>query len=123
MAFATSSAVQSSTNQTQATEHTMHGGDAAMLLMGALAGAAMTKEAKRQYRALTRKMAWKALGQKFKGLFKKEFRLDDEIAGMPAWLFIVLVVGGAAIGLWLFGLLGFLVLLGLGVIIYLLIND
>lgn len=99
-------------------------GDAALLLMGALAGATMSKEAKKQYKALTRKLAWKALTQKVKGLFSKSHRQQgDTIAGMEPWLFILIVVAAAAIGVALFGLWGFIVILLLGAIVYLLLRQ
>ncbi len=100
------------------------GGDAAVLLMGALAGATLSKEAKKQYKALSRKLAWTALGLKIKGAFSKKHRQQGEqIAGMDMWLFILLVVAAAAIGVWLFGLWGFIVILLLAAIIYLLLRQ
>ncbi len=99
-------------------------GDAALLLMGALAGATLSKEAKKQYRALSRKLALQALGQKIKGVFNKKFRKQGEqIAGMETWLFILLVVLAAALGVALFGLWGFIVILLLAAIIYLLLRQ
>lgn len=99
-------------------------GDAAILLMGALAGATLTKEAKKQYKALSRKLAFQALGLKVKGLFNKKYRRQGEqIAGMELWLFILLVVAAAAIGVALFGLWGFIVILLLAAIIYLLLKQ
>jgi len=99
-------------------------GEIALLMMGLVAGASMTKAARKQYRALTRKMAWQALGFKLKSLFgKKDFGEDQTVAGMPLWLFIVVAVGAAALGLWLFGLMGFLLLLALAAIIYLLVKK
>jgi hypothetical protein len=123
MALSTTSSVQSTATPAPADQSVLTS-DAAMLLMGALAGAAMTKATRKQYRALSRKMAWQALGLRFKSLFgKKNNDIPAEIAGMPSWLFLVLVVAAAAIGIWLFGLLGFLIVLGLGVIIYLLLQK
>jgi hypothetical protein len=99
-------------------------GDAAVLLMGALAGATLSKEAKKQYRALSRKLAWQALGIKVKGVFNKKYRQQGEqVAGMELWLFILLVVAAAAIGVALFGLWGFIVILLLAAIIYLLLKQ
>ncbi|HMP92828.1 MAG TPA: hypothetical protein PKD90_08150 [Phnomibacter sp.] len=121
MAFVTTTQAAEAlpTPQSQSTP----GADASLLLMGALAGAALSKEAQKQSRKMMRKLAWKALGDKLKGMFSKKHRRESEIAGMPLWLFLLLVIAAAAIGLWLFGLLGFLILLGLGAIIYLLLNS
>jgi hypothetical protein len=106
------------------TSPAVSGSDAAILLMGALAGATLSKEAKKQYRALRNKLAWQALGLKIKGAFSKKHRhKGDQIAGMDMWLFILLVVAAAAIGVWLFGLWGFIVILLLAAIIYLLLRQ
>jgi len=95
------------------------GGADALILMAALAGAATTKAARKQYRKAMRKMAWSALGYKFKSMLNFK---GGTTAGMPTWLFFVLAIALAAIGIWLFGLLGFLIVLGLAVIIYLLLK-
>jgi hypothetical protein len=97
--------------------------DVMLLMMGALAGAGMSKAALRQYRQLRRKIVWQALSQKFKSVFSKQHRLGDTVAGMDMWLFILLAVVAAALGVWLFGLFGFLVILGLATIIYLLLRK
>ncbi|MCU0334229.1 MAG: hypothetical protein MUF62_04160 [Chitinophagaceae bacterium] len=97
--------------------------DVMLLMMGAVAGASMSKAARRQYRQLRRKLVWQALGQKFKSMFSKKHRFGDTVAGMDMWLFILLAVVAAAIGVWLFGLFGFLVILGLATIIYLLLRN
>lgn len=123
MAFSTSS-VQQSNAAPALPAATSATGDASMMLLGALAGVAMTKEARRQYKALSRKMAWQALGLKFKGIFNKKYRaIDDKIGGIDSWLFILLVVAAAALGIALFGIWGFIVILALGAIIYLLLQQ
>lgn len=97
--------------------------DAVLLLMGALAGATISKAARRQYRQLRRRLVWQALGQRLAAMFGKKRGAADTIAGMDAWLFILLVVVAAALGVWLFGLLAFLVILGLAAVIYLLLRG
>jgi len=99
--------------------------DAAVLMVAALAGASMTKAARRQYRKMTRKMAWKAMGHKLKsGLgFKTSGDVPDTVMGLNFWVFLAIVVGAIIIGTILFGVTGFLILLGIGIIIYLLLND
>ena len=121
MAFATTTTTQSSTPPTAAS-NPVSGGDAAVLLMGALAGASMTKQAKRQYRAMTRKMAWQQLGMSFKGLFSKKYR-QKKVAGLSPLAFWLIVAGVALLGILLFGFWGFLVIAALGTIIYLLIKK
>lgn len=121
MAFVTSTTALPAQPAQPAQSNNLTGGDAALLLMGALAGATMTRSMRRQYRALNRKMVMKAIGLSFASLFNKKLRRDT-VAGMPTWLFILLVIAAAAIGLWLFGLLGFLVLIALAIIIYLLLR-
>ena len=96
-------------------------GEAALLLTAALAGASMSKSARRQYRALTRKMAWKALGDKLKGLFSRQ--KADQIFGLEPLVFWLLVAAVALLGILLFGFWGFLVIAALGVIIYLLLKQ
>jgi hypothetical protein len=121
MAFATTTTTQASvpvpTNST-----TVSGGDAALLLMGALAGASMSKQARRQYRAMTRKMAWQQLGMSFKGLFNKKYR-QEKIGGLSPLAFWLIVAGVSLLGILLFGFWGFLVIAALGLIIYLLIKK
>lgn len=97
-------------------------GEAALLLTAALAGASMSKSARRQYRALTRKMAWKALGNKIKGMFSRQQRAD-QIFGLEPLVFWLLVAAVALLGILLFGFWGFLVIAALGVIIYLLLKQ
>jgi hypothetical protein len=123
MALVTTISHQAVTSESNA-QSMLANGDAAILLMGALAGATLSKEAKKQYKSLSRKLAWQALGLKFKGLFNKKYRQQGEqIAGMELWLFILLVVAAAAIGVALFGLWGFIVILLLAAIIYLLLKQ
>lgn len=99
------------------------GGDAALLLMGGLAGAALTREAAKKYRSLSRKLAWTAFKSKIKSLFAPKNPLKGEkIAGMEPWLFLLLAVAGAAIGVAIFGLWGFIVMAGLAAVIYLLLE-
>jgi hypothetical protein len=81
----------------------------------------MSKSARRQYRALTRKMAWKALGDKLKGLFSRQ--RADQIFGLEPLVFWLLVAAVALLGILLFGFWGFLVIAALGVIIYLLLKQ
>jgi hypothetical protein len=121
MAMVTIKSTEAQQNQLQ-TETTLHTyGDAALLLMGALAGASMSKSATKQFRKMKRKMTWQALGMKFKSMFGK--KQQEQIMGMDAWLFVLLVLAVAALGFWAFGVWGFLVLLGLGAIIYLLLKN
>lgn len=123
MALVTTISHQAVTSESNAQSMPANG-DAAILLMGALAGATLSKEAKRQYKSLSRKLAWQAMGLKVKGLFNKKYRQQGEqIAGMELWLFILLVVAAAAIGVALFGLWGFIVILLLAAIIYLLLKQ
>lgn len=98
---------------------------AAVLMMTALAGASMTKAARRQYRKMTRKMAWKAMGYKIKsGLgFKTSGDVPDTVMGMNFWVFMAVAVGAVILGTILFGVTGFLILLGIAIIIYLLLNG
>jgi hypothetical protein len=99
--------------------------DVAILLMGALAGASMTKTARRQYRKMMRKATWKMLGYKMKAAlgFKSSNNVPETVWGMNFWLFLALVIVGVAIGTWLFGLAGFLILTGIAAIILLLLKD
>ena len=99
-------------------------GDVAVLLMGALAGATLSTSTKKQFKVLTRKLAWQGLGLKVKGVFNKKYRQQGEhVAGMDMWLFILLVVAAAALGVALFGLWGFIVILLLAAIVYLLLKQ
>lgn len=123
MAFVTTTTTTQAESSQAAEAQQNLSADAALLLMGALAGASMTKAARKEYRKLQRKMAWKALGLKFKSMFSRKHQASDQIFGMDAWLFILLVLAGAAIGFAIFGVWGFLVLLGLGAIIYLLLRN
>jgi hypothetical protein len=121
MAFVTTTTTQASV-PAPANSSTVSGGDAALLLMGALAGASMSKQARRQYRAMTRKMAWQQLGMSFKGLFNKKYR-QEKIGGLSPLAFWLIVAGVSLLGILLFGFWGFLVIAALGLIIYLLIKK
>lgn len=103
----------------------MSSSDAAVLMMAALAGVSMTKTARRQYRKMTRKMAWKAMGQKIKaGLgFKTSGDIPETVMGMNFWVFLAVAVGAVILGTVIFGITGFLILLGIAIIIYLLLNG
>ncbi len=105
-----------STSQTYAPEM-------GLLLAGALAGTAMSRSARKQYRKMTRKATWKLLGMKVKSMlgFKKD--VPDTVMGLDFWVFLLLVILGVALGAALFGLTGFLILLGIAVIIYLLLQG
>jgi len=97
--------------------------DAAVLMMTALAGASMTKAARKQYRKIVRKATWKALGYKMKATLGFKQDVPDTVMGLNFWVFIAIVVGAVILGTILFGITGFLILLGIGIIIYLLLND
>ncbi|MCA0382509.1 MAG: hypothetical protein LCH58_10125 [Bacteroidetes bacterium] len=92
----------------------------AILMTAAFAGTAMSKRMRKQYRSMMRKAFWMAAKQKLNRLFRNK---QDQIAGMAPWLFILLVVAAAAIGVALFGLWGFIVILALAAIIYLLLKQ
>ncbi len=95
----------------------------AILMAGAFAGVAMTKAARKQYRKLVRKAMWKAMGMKLKSFFSFKKQDPDTVMGLNFFVFLLLVVLGVAIGAAIFGLTGFLILLGLAIIIYLLLRD
>lgn len=95
----------------------------AVLMAGTFAGVAMTKTARKQYRRLVRKAMWKAMGMKLKAAFSFKKKQDETVMGLNFFVFLLLVVLGVAIGAAIFGLTGFLILLGLAVIIYLLLRD
>jgi fatty acid desaturase len=97
-------------------------GDAGILLAAALVGSLSARAAKKQYRKALRKAAWQALRNRVLSLFSGKKRRDT-IFGLEAWLFFVLVLVAAALGVALFGFWGFLVLVALGVIIYLLLKQ
>ncbi len=97
--------------------------DAAVLMMTALAGASMTKAARKQYRKMVRKATWKALGYKMKATLGFRQDVPETVMGLNFWVFIAIVVGAVILGTILFGITGFLILLGIGIIIYLLLND
>ena len=103
-------------------ESSFTGGDAALLLMGAMAGATMTKAAKKQYAAMPRNMARQQLGMQFKGLFSKKYR-KDSVMGLSPLVFWLLVAAVGLLGILVFGLWGFLVIAALGLILYLLIKK
>jgi hypothetical protein len=108
-----------------ASQPTLNSSDAAVLMVAALAGASMTKAARRQYRKMTRKMAWQAMGYKIKsGLgFKTSGDIPDTVMGMNFWVFLAVAVGAVILGTVIFGITGFLILLGIAIIIYLLLNS
>lgn len=97
--------------------------DAAVLMMTALAGASMTKAARRQYRKMVRNAAWKAMGYKMKAALGFKQNVPETVMGLDFWVFLAIVVGAVILGTILFGITGFLILLGIGIIIYLLLND
>jgi hypothetical protein len=92
-------------------------------MMTALAGASMTKAARRQYRKMVRKATWKALGYKMKATLGFKQDVPETVMGLNFWVFIAIVVGAVILGTILFGITGFLILLGIGIIIYLLLNE
>ena len=104
---------------TQPSSNNLPSSGDALLLVAAFAGAATTKAARKQYRKAMRKMAWSSLT----GKFRKQNSYEQRVGKWPLWAFILIVALLAAIGVWLFGFLGFIIILGLGVIIYLLVND
>lgn len=89
-------------------------------MTAAFAGTAMSKSMRKQYRSMMRKGFWLAAKQKFKSLFSKQ---QDQVAGLEPWLFILIVVAAAIIGVALFGLWGFIVMLALAAILYLLLKQ
>lgn len=99
--------------------------DAAILLMSALAGAAMTKTARRQYRKMARKATWKLLGYKMKAAlgFRRSNEVPETVFGMSFWLFLGIIIVAVALGTWLFGLAGFLILVAIAAIILFLLRD
>lgn len=92
----------------------------AILMTAAFAGTAMSKSMRKQYRSMMRKGFWLAAKQKFKSLFGKQ---EDQVAGLEPWLFILIVVAAAIIGVALFGWWGFIVMLALAAILYLLLKQ
>lgn len=92
---------------------------AGLALLAAITGVAVTKSGRKAMRKAIRQLAWKNMKLSIKNLFTKGKR----IAGMDDWLFLLLVIALAAIGVWLFGLWGFLVILLLGLILYLLLRN
>lgn len=118
-AYTTMTTTQAGTNATApAKEFTSPA--LAILMMAAFAGTAMSKSMRKQYRSMMRKAFWIAAKQKVNRLFGNK---QDQIAGLEPWLFILLVVAAAAIGVALFGLWGFIVILALAAIIYLLLKQ
>lgn len=97
--------------------------DAAVLMMTALAGVSMTKAARKQYRKMVRNAAWKAMVYKMKAALGFKKNVPETVMGLDFWVFLAIVVGAVILGTILFGITGFLILLGIGIIIYLLLND
>jgi len=123
MSLATHSTLQPVQAKTQ-TEAFLPGSETmALLLAGAFAGVAITKAARKQYRKFTRKALWKTMGMKLKSFFSFKKQDPDTVMGLNFFVFLLLVVLGVAIGAALFGLTGFLLLVGLAIIIYLLLRD
>ena len=120
MAAFTTMATTESTPSTPASASGISSAEVGMLMMAAFAGTAMSKSMRKQYRSMMRQAFWQAAKQKVKGLFGKN---NNQVAGMESWLFILLVVAAAAIGVALFGLWGFIVILALAAIIYLLLKQ
>ncbi len=89
-----------------------------LALLAAIAGVAVTKSGRKAMNKMVRQFAWQNLKLSVKNLFTK----GQRVAGMEDWLFILLVIALAAIGVWLFGLTGFLVILLLGALLYLLLR-
>lgn len=118
-AYTTMTTAQESTSA-MAPSAAFSSAEMAMLMMAAFAGTAMSKSMRKQYRSMMRKAFWMAAKQKLNRLFGHK---QDQIAGMEPWLFILLVVAAAAIGVALFGLWGFIVILALAAIIYLLLKQ
>lgn len=98
-------------------------GEAALVLGGALAAATLTRASRKQYRKMVRKATWKMAVLKIKSLFGGKSNVPDEVMGLNFWVFVGLVALAAILGTAFFGLTGFLILLGLAVIIYLLTQD
>jgi hypothetical protein len=106
-----------------AAEPALSTSDAAALLTIALAGAAATKASKRYYRKMARKAAWKMMGMKMKAALGFKQDVPDTVMGLNFWLFLGIVVAASILGVVLFGVLGFIIVLGIAFIIYLLLND
>jgi hypothetical protein len=124
MALSYTSATQQPVEASGAAQHALPTSEMALLMTAALAGASMTKAAKKQYRKMARKAAFTMVGYKIKRMFGfKAPDVPDTIFGMNFWLFLGIVVVAAAFGAWLFGFWAFLVLVALGFIIYLLVKD
>lgn len=124
MALSYTSATEQPVEASVASQPALPSSELALLMMGAMAGAAMTKAARKEYRKMARKTTWKMVGYKMKRMLGfKAPDVPDTIFGMNFWLFFGIVVVGAAFGAWLFGFWAFLVLIALGLIIYLLVKD
>lgn len=107
-------------------QHIVQTAEVTMLMTAALAGASVSKAARKQYRKIARKAALVLAGYKIKRLlgFKKQSAdVPDEILGLNFWVFMGIVIVGAALGAWLFGFLGFIILVALAFIIFLLVKD
>lgn len=97
--------------------------DAAALLTVVLAGAAATKASKKYYRKMARKAAWKMMGMKLKASLGFKQDVPDTVMGLNFWVFLGLVVAASILGVLLFGPVGFIIVLGIAFIIYLLLNE
>lgn len=124
MALSTTSAtIQPSAETPAAPSSSFPSSGTALLLMAAMSGAAMSKTARRQYRKMARKAAWTWLGLKMAKMLGFKRDVPDTVMGLNFWVFLLLVAVGVAIGAALFGLVGFLILLGISIIIYLLLQN
>jgi len=94
-----------------------------ILLAGAVAGTAAARATRKQYKKMMRRLTWKMIGLKFKSMLGFRKNVPDEVMGLNFWVFVGLVALLAIIGAALFGVTGFLILLGIGIIIYLLLNG
>jgi hypothetical protein len=94
-----------------------------MLLAGAVAGTIAARASSRQYKKMMRRFTWKMIGLKFKSMLGFKKNVPDEVMGLNFWVFIGLVALLSIIGAAIFGITGFFILLGIGVIIYLLLSG
>lgn len=98
-------------------------GEASLILGGALAAATLTKASRKQYRKMVRKATWKMAKLKVASLFGGKSSVPDEVMGLNFWVFVGIVALAAIVGTAVFGLTGFLALLGIAIIIYLLTSE
>ncbi|MCU0374474.1 MAG: hypothetical protein MUF24_04110 [Chitinophagaceae bacterium] len=94
-----------------------------ILLAGAVAGTAAARATRKQYKKMMRRLTWKMIGLKFKSMLGFRKNMPDDVMGLNFWVFVGLVALLAIIGAAIFGVTGFLILLGIGIIIYLLLNG